>query len=66
MKKAIISSYLHVADFNDQQNCQQYTLRHQNNLWKQHTEINNALISIQFLYQLSATKTVALIKLLVS
>jgi hypothetical protein len=60
MKKAIISSNLHDADFNDQQNCQQYTLRDQNNLWKQHTEINNALISIQFLYQLSATKTVAL------
>lgn len=33
---------LYVADFNGQQNSKRKTLKHQNNLWKQHTEINNA------------------------
>lgn len=40
---------LQFADFKGQQNCPQKALKHQNNLWKQHTEINNALIWIQLL-----------------
>ena len=60
MKKVISLPDLHVLDFNGQQHYQQKTLKHHNNLWKQDTEVNNILISIQLFYQLSPTKTVAL------